>query len=169
MLDTLQAIYSELPRLLSEHDMWSSLVINRRLPETIRAYRYIGDLRICIHRFSECVPEEAFLHPHPWPAAFKILNGSYKMSLAHSTDRFSEPTDIDAELVLERYTEYSMTSPLTWHRIAPISETWTLMVNGKPWDSSIAHTAVRTTAGKDLGQLTPEDLKAFLQKASSLV
>lgn len=165
MLDQLNAVIADLPKLLKERDQWQSLIVNRRKPHTYRVFRQIGELRVCIHRFEVCDEQEAFLHPHPWPGAFCILRGSYLMTLGQSIDRVSEPT-ISSKIVMVPGSKYEITSPLTWHSVTPIGdECWTIMVNGKPWDSSVAHAKVTTTKGKDLNSMESGDLRGFLDNA----
>ncbi|WP_394999724.1 type II secretion system protein [Acinetobacter sp.] len=137
---------------------WDSLVINRRKPYTYRAFHQGTMYRICLHRFEECDEHEAFYHPHPWPGAFKILKGSYKMQIGYSKDRFSKPDEVTT-IILNEGSSYEMLNPLTWHRIIPLGkECYTVMVNDAPWSPDVAHTDVRTTKGKDLAKMSTYEL-----------
>jgi hypothetical protein len=162
MFKILAVAIADLPRMMEERDRWTSLIVNRRKPWTYRAARafdYEGETyRICLHRFEVCDEAESFLHPHPWPGAFRILYGSYIMNLGMSWDRVSGPADV-AKFTLTAGARYAITNPLTWHSVTPLEECWTVMVNGKPWDpEKVAHTQIRTTKGKDLDSMSHADL-----------
>lgn len=162
MMGVLSAATSGLLRLMEDRGRWSSLIINRRKPWTFRAFtnfEHEGEkFRICLHRFETCDPEESFLHPHPWPGAFRILKGFYDMNVGLSVDRYSPPSRV-AKLHLGPDAVYAITNPLTWHSVTPLEECYTIMVNGKPWDpETVAHTAIRTTKGKDLDTMATESL-----------
>ncbi len=171
MLITLEhVIKHNLPALLERPENWDSLVIDRRKPETFRVFMHFIDIdvRICLHRFNVCARHESFYHPHPWPAAFKILKGSYHMQTGMSLDRTSEPRDV-SEAVFAAGSKYAITDPMTWHKITPLETTYTVMVNRAPWPKEIAHTEIRTTAGKDLGKLSPEELIEHLNTFKGLI
>lgn len=166
--DLNEVIKDKLPDLLNKPEYWKTLVINRRKPFTYRAYTYIGRLRVCLHRFEVCEEEEAFLHPHPWDGAFKLLEGSYLMKVGISKDRKSHP-DFATKIKLTAGCQYAMTNPLTFHAITPLSECYTVMLNGTPYSSAIAHEDVKTTKGKDLQEMTPEELLKHLKKYKELL
>lgn len=168
MIEKLKETLEILPKLLSQPKIWDSLLINLRKPHTYRVFTKYNDLRICLHKFNECDEDEAFAHPHPWPGAFIILEGSYKMKIGHSIDRLSKPIDV-AEFILNRYSMYEITSPLTWHSVIPLEETWTVMINGDPWPDDIAHIATPRTRGKDLGKMNEIDLEKHLNNINYLL
>lgn len=166
MLELLDYGVKHLPRLIKSPENWSSLIINRRKPWTYRAFTNIpypidmpneGQLRLCLHRFAVCDEHEAFLHPHPWPGAFIIVKGSYLMNLGRSPDRMSGPEEV-AKILMTAGSRYAITSPMTWHAVIPLEECYTIMVNAEPWSPEVAHTAVKTTKGKDLDSMSDEDL-----------
>ncbi len=165
MLGKLDEVLQLLPSLLDNPDNWDSLVINRRKPWTYRVFTFLPDgSRICLHRFEPCDKHEAFLHPHPWPAAFVLVDGSYEMSLGRSETRTDkEPKDV-AKLVLTKGSRYSMTDVNAWHSVSPLETTHTIMVNGTPWDLDYAHVSIRTTKGKDLEKMPRDELVEHLAK-----
>lgn len=149
---------------------WDSLVINRRKPHTYRAFCYPkGDLegiRICLHRFEPCSDNEAFLHPHPWPSAMRVLKGEYRMRVGFSPWRerptvVVEPTMV-MDTILAAGSSYVMEEPMAWHSVQPITTCWSVMVNGAPWGDK-AHPAAPTTKGKDLEKMSPDDLDNHLR------
>lgn len=137
----------------SNYEDWDSLVINKRKPETHRLFRIEGDYRICLHKFYPCNSDEAFSHPHPWPATFHILHGGYNMELGFSSDLESEPLFYET-IKFVKGSSYSMMSNRSWHKISPINNraTYTIMINGPEFTEQ--HKAVRRTKGKDLSRLT---------------
>ena len=166
MIERLTEILPEVHKSLSDKEEWDSLVINRRKPWTYRIFRQFGDYRVCLHTFLECGADEAFLHPHPWPGAFLILKGSYVQTIGFSQtkDKDSMPNLIYRE-VLSANSMYEILDQKIWHSVQPLSMCYTVMINGQPWDEP--HQAIRTTKGKDLQKLSPNDFsiqkKIFLE------
>ncbi len=76
MLELLDDVLAAIPSLIDSPAEWGSLVINRRKPFTYRAFTTWRGYRVCLHRFESCDEEEAVLHPHAWPGAFAIVQGS---------------------------------------------------------------------------------------------
>lgn len=158
MLIALGEAMSDLPELTKDASRWDSLVINRRKPHTYRIFTQLANgLRLSLHRFSPCDADEAFFHPHPWPGAFCVLQGRYRMEVGRSKDRTVSP-DHAITVVLEPFSRYEIISPLTWHTVVPAVETYTVMVNGPPWPAEVAHINVRTTRGKDLGKMADSEV-----------
>lgn len=161
MIEILQKLIPEVFDSINRGDHWDSLVINRRKPWTYRVFRQFGDYRVCLHAFDECMQDEAFPHPHPWPGAFLMLRGSYMHNIGFSTDLQSQPIFHFKEIV-RPYSTYEITDRRTWHTVQPLERTYTVMVNGKPWDD--AHADVRTTKGKDLDMMQPAELREHLME-----
>jgi hypothetical protein len=160
VLKNLQDALVLLPELLNDHTLWDSLIVNRRKPITYRVFTTLPNgLRLCLHKFEPCHTHEAFSHPHPWPGAFMILQGKYQMNVGYSCNgrMDSLPADV-MSLILNKYSFYEIINPLTWHSVVPLEPTYTVMVNGEPWDKSIAHNDVRTTKGKDLEKMPESEL-----------
>jgi hypothetical protein len=169
MLDQLLAVLPSIPTLLDTPLIWDSLIVNRRKPFTYRVFTKIGDTRVCLHKFNACDRHEAFKHPHPWPGAFMVLEGAYRMWIGSSPDRTSPPVDV-AEFQMTKFSAYEITDPRTWHSVVPLCDTYTIMVNGPAWDKdTVAHVKTVTTAGKDLDKMPPDDLKEHLEKFKVLI
>lgn len=173
MLKVLAHAMFNLPKFMDRKSEWSSLIVNRRKPWTYRAFTNFThegeNFRLCLHRFEICDEEESFLHPHPWPGAFCILQGSYVMNVGCSIDRHSKPNSV-AKLRLAAGSNYAITNPLTWHSVTPLQECYTVMVNGKPWNTeTVAHTEIRTTKGKDLDSMSEEGLSAHFAAFRKLI
>lgn len=148
---------------LKEYDKWDSLLINRRKPHTERVFRQFGEDRVCLHKFYPCSSDEAFAHPHPWPASFFIIKNGYDMEIGMAENRLEEPKYYE-RICLEEHSAYMILNPLTWHRISPINDepTYTVMINGPTFEEEDMHSAVRRTKGKDLEKLKEEDKAALL-------
>ena len=147
---------------------WKSLIVNKRKPYTYRIFTTFGDYRICLHKFDPCFEGEAFEHPHPWPAAFKILKGGYNMKLGRSNNTWDGPSDVSHH-IMKAGSCYEITNPLTWHSITPLEETYTIMINGPEWASHIKHNACRTTKGKDLDSLSVAEIEKQLKIFKELI
>jgi hypothetical protein len=158
------------PTYAQNLEQWDSLVINKRKPYTYRAfmsYLYQGvDLRVCLHRFEPCGPDECFVHPHPWPGGFIMLAGEYVHRIGYSPDLDSEPTMLFEEIV-RPYSMYEITNKQTWHSVQPLKRCYTIMLNGPPWEEQHSHT--RTTKGKDLDKFTESELTNHLSVFWELV
>jgi len=165
MLSTLdQSLRSSLPTLLKDRSKWDSLIVNRRKPHTYRVFTTLENgNRICLHKFNPCDTHEAFQHPHPWPGAFIVLQGSYLMQIGTCKDREDRYPRPVSSHILRRWAAYEILEPLTWHSVVPLETTFTVMINGKPFDASVAHTEVRRTAGKDLDKMPEDELLAHLE------
>ena len=159
-------------RLQQQHTLsnleWDSLVINRRKPHTYRAWTYFDNIRVCLHRFETCSEEEAFYHPHPWPGAFYVLKGSYKMRVGHALARKSKPCH-SLTTILNAGASYSITNPQTWHSVQPLEECWSVMINGQPFPENKKNIYAPTTQGKDLEKMTKEQLQSHLNTFQELL
>jgi hypothetical protein len=145
---------------------WNSLIINRRKPYTYRIWRMFGEDRVCLHRFDACDRGEAFLHPHPWPAAFLVLDGGYYQTIGRSHDLFDDP-NIVAEFRMTKGSMYEITCPQAWHAIQPFENTHTVMVNGPPFTAP--HNSIRTTKGKDLLSMDEANMVVSLKLFNQLI
>jgi hypothetical protein len=169
MLSVLDGVLKSLPAMLDDLTAWDSLIVNRRKPTTYRVFRHLPDgNRVSLHKFDPCAKHEAYPHPHPWPGAFALLEGSYRMWVGFTPDLESrEPISV-TETVLTAGSRYEIVEPRTWHSVTPLSECWTVMVNGAPWREQ-AHVRAPTTTGKDLDKMPPAELAAHLAKFRDLL
>jgi hypothetical protein len=79
-----------------------------------------------------CEPGEALFHPHPWPSAMRILEGTYEMAVGHGAGSTAPP--IAARIIASGDFRYEMTDPDAWHYVRPIGRpSLSIMVTGKPW------------------------------------
>ena len=158
MIQELHDLLPQIQARIRNYD-WDSLVINKRKPHTYRAFMSLGERRVCLHRFDPCEPDECFRHPHPWPGSFLMLAGEYVHRIGYSTSLETEPVMLYKEIV-RPYTTYEITHRQTWHSVQPLQTSYTIMLNGEPWE--VAHSDTRTTKGKDLESMDKEQLKNHL-------
>jgi hypothetical protein len=158
MLDILfGTVIPQLPSMFDDPSRWDSLIINRRRPHTYRVFTLLGKLRVCLHKFNACDRHEAFPHPHPWPGAFLVLQGAYRMTLGLSKDRTTKPEPL-TEFRLTAGSAYEITNPLLWHSVIPECDTYTIMVNDDAWPAEVVHEDVRRTGGKEWERLSESEL-----------
>ena len=149
-----------------DYSMWDSMVIDRRKPHTYRAFTQIDNYRVCLHRFMPCSEEEAFAHPHPWPAVFMVLEGEYRHIVGVADDFDADPVLMD-DRVMTAGDYCSITNPLIFHSVQPLTQTFTIMVNGPEWEQQ--HSQTRRTKGKDLKSFTGDQLRNHLWEIEDLL
>ena len=171
--------------MLSEDpSKWESLRINLRKPHTYRAWRILDErkgLRLCLHRFEPCFQQEAFCHPHPWPAEFLVLAGGYYMDTGRAVktmepslggrgpDRieWSMPYDVNRTF-LTAGSWYEMREPGTFHSVQPVKQTYSIMINGEPYSHRDVHPEAPTTKDKNLNEMNRFELQFHLDSGKYL-
>lgn len=135
MLDKLHDALKILPTLLAEPaELWESLDIDYHPPRMEQLWwPWKGAThRIHLHRIHRCEGQAAYRHTHPWPAAMKVLEGSYMMPLFYGAG--SHPDHEIAKVVLPAGAEYEMCHPDSWHATIPLTPvTLSVMVTGPVW------------------------------------
>lgn len=163
MIHILQKILDQdLYSLLQKPEIWQTIVINRHdYPVTLRAFTIVDDIRIALHKFEPRTDKEDDPHPHPWPAAFKILSGGYDTKIGVSKDRFSEPENW-MQFHFPAGTIYTMDHPCIWHSVVPRKTTYTVMINGRRYAPDVEHTMMQERAAKILREMTEVELREHL-------
>lgn len=149
--------------LLSDPSKWKSIDVDYHPPHVERLYTNIGSIRVCLHKIHPCDPDEALLHPHPWPASFKVYKGMYLTEIGSSST--SEPPKESVKVNLSAGSMISMTNPNDWHYVAPIDEpVYTMMINGAPYEKT--HPGVKKASKKlfPLKEFAKEDLLREFKK-----
>lgn len=113
MLDVLNKIILSLPALLKDEDSWNTVFIDYEKPQVERLWRSSGENRIYLHKIYPCTVDEAFFHPHPWPSAILLLEGTYEMGVGFG--KGMEPPPIAATVLLSAGSTYEMIHPDSWH------------------------------------------------------
>lgn len=130
MIHTILEVEKILSQLLKE-EVWKSVDINYHPPRVERLWTEYNNYRISLHCIHPCTTEEALIHPHPWPSAMRIVQGSYEMGIGYSST--NEPPTIAAKVILNKGCLYEMTDMNGWHYVRPLEPCYTLMVTGQPW------------------------------------
>jgi len=148
MLTKLHEAEDALPDLLREGvDAWESLDIDYEPPRVCRLWRQWGDFRILLHHIELC--GKALFHPHPWPSAVRVINGTYEMAVGFAESDWQKagrnfegfgyegprgPLEV-ARIVLGKGAQYEMTDPNGWHYVKPLfGSSLSVMVIGKPYE-----------------------------------
>lgn len=132
MLSILYQIEEDLPELLNKPG-WNSLYINYHPPVVERLWRQVDGYRVYLHRIHPCTEEQALVHPHPWPSAIRVLEGSYEMGIGYGKGMTTPP--IACKIITNKAFCYEMVEPDGWHYVRPIGyPSISLMVTGKPWE-----------------------------------
>jgi len=135
MLDLLHKAEEALPALLRERSRWQGIFIAYHPPFVERVWCSYGELRIYLHRIFPCEKNAALLHPHPWPSAMRILDGTYEMGIGYSST--TVPPPLACTLRLKAGSEYEMTNEHGWHYVLPLERpSLSLMVTGTPWQKT---------------------------------
>lgn len=164
MLRMLAQAEEGLPAMLADASRWRSVWVDYHEPFVERlwtAQEIAGvQCRVFLHRIHPAGPGGCLFHPHPWPSAMRVLEGSYEMSMGFGLG-MQEPA-VCSRLVLSEGSSYEMAHPDAWHAVSPIgAPSHSLMVTGPLWDRP-AHKPERP-----LGPLEPakaEALMAFFKR-----
>jgi hypothetical protein len=150
LLDILnETIEEKLPNFLKKEneELWNSTEVIYHAPRVERLWMQMGEYRIFLHRIYPCQKEEALFHPHPWPCAVKIINGTYEMGISTEypdEDKFEtekEPawTSEHARLILGAGSSYEMSDRTAWHYVLPINNpSDSIMIIGKPYSPAVS-------------------------------
>ena len=169
MFAKLLDIEKQLPELLEERAAWQSMDVNYVPPRVERLWRQVDDIRICLHRIHPC--EKALIHPHPWPSAVRVIQGSYEMvvgtgnmeQLANTQGNFSV-----AKFILAPGSAYEMVEENSWHNVKPLNESsYSLMIMGPKYREAdrIDHTRYgQGKSFKTLEQSAIDELLDFFGK-----
>lgn len=134
MLEILYEAEHKLPFIFTrDYWTWHSLLIDYQLPVVRRVWSDFCGHRLYLHEIEPCAVEDALMHPHPWPSAIKVLEGSYEMGVGYGKGQEVPP--VAARMRLAPGSEYEMIEPDGWHYVRPIVTTsLSIMVTGEPWD-----------------------------------
>lgn len=139
----LQDVLKQLPKLLQDPaTAWNSLAVRYERPYVDRLWRPLKDYwsaRVFLHRIHPCEDYEALMHPHPWPSAMYLVNGTYEMVMGFGdpTGDHSNPRAAPQPAAVFRLgagSFYEMGHPWSWHSVRPIGgPTLSVMVTELPW------------------------------------
>ena len=136
MLTLLDEMLRELPDLVGKDGPdWNSLKINYDQPLVHRLWLpWRKDYRINLHRLFPCHPDHALWHPHSWPSAVYVLSGNYTMRQGQAMTRNIRPKPTTT-IRMSKGSSYEMTDQLSWHSVAPMKESFTVMLTGPLYEN----------------------------------
>ncbi len=158
-------IFSDIISTLTSKDYskFSGLKIDRRKPHTLRLFYFKNNMRVCFHIFQECGWEDAFPHPHNWWSEVFIIKGKYRHWVSEFTPLDQRPNPRRGFThILSAGSSYSIDNPYVWHRVQPLEESMTIMVNTDTWDVKSEFSV--TTQGKELVELKDDEKREILIK-----
>lgn len=132
-LKILYYVESILPNLLKQNTVWHAVDVDYHPPRVERVWRQFGDYRIYLHVIHEASIDEVLYHPHPWPAAIRVIESNYTMAVGYG-DPHKTPPKHAVTIALAENSAYEMINPKGWHFVCPQKgPVMTLMIAGKPW------------------------------------
>lgn len=150
MIDKLKQIEDKLIlELLQKPEIWKTLFIDYHPPLVERCWTQLGNYRLSLHFIHQCEPEDALFHPHPWPSAMRVLEGTYEMGLGFG--KGLEKPEKMCTILVSNGMYYDMTHIDGWHYVRPVKSTCsTVMLTGPKWERE------EIKSDKPLKELTPE-------------
>lgn len=137
---------------------WHSLKVRYETPHVDRVWTALPDgSRLNLHRIYPC--EEPLLHPHPWPSAVVVVDGSYQMEMGYQGVLVDHSV---GTVLLTVGSAYEMLNPDGLHSVRPVGgPSLSIMLTGKPWPSS-----GRTHPGKGIqhDNLAPKDMQDLFER-----
>ena len=147
----------------NDFNLFQGLRIDRRKPHTLRLFYFKDGLRVCLHIFDPCDWEDAFPHPHNWDSEVLIVDGEYRHWISERTP-LNERADENKGFVhiLGAGSSYRIDNPYLWHRVQPLTQTMTIMINGKEWEKKSEFSV--TTKGKELVELSEQEKREIIER-----
>jgi len=142
MLAILHKAESLFPELLAKDD-WHSLDVDYHDPRVERVWRQWDEYRINLHVIHPCKASASLFHPHPWPSAMRVLQGTYEMEVGFGSGTKAPP--IACKMISKGDFAYEMIHPDGWHSVRPIDDVcWSVMISGTPWGRDIEEKPTKT-------------------------
>lgn len=139
MLEQLDVILRHVTLQGASHFQWNTLDITYHPPFVERAWTPFElegtPYRFCIHRIHPCTEVEALYHPHPWPSAVQLLEGSYRHHVGIKLALGPVRT-----LTTQRLSPggaYEMADPVAYHRVVPSEPSLSVMLMGPLYPHSL--------------------------------
>lgn len=118
--------------LLCDSSIWNSMYIDYHKPYVERLWCQLGKYRLSLHFIHVCERDESLFHPHPWPSAVHVIEGSYEMGIGYG-EGLEEP-EVISTMLAQSGIYYDMTNKDSWHYVRPLSVCSSVMLTGEPWD-----------------------------------
>lgn len=123
MIDALKEAEKHLPELLLQPERWKSLDVNYFPPRVERLWtQYNEKYRLFVHLIHP-TDQPCLLHKHKWEAAFKMVAGSYDMSIAYCEDEITSEEAYElpvvASMEFHKGSYYEMAHTNSMHFVRP--------------------------------------------------
>ena len=131
--------------------------------DTERRLSQYRDGKLCLHRIHACEPGVAPYHPHPWPSAMRILEGTYELTVGCSAGERAPP--VAARMIASSAFDYEMIDVYAWHSVRPIgAPAMTVMVTGPRWErgASREDQTLSPRNGEPLAPLSDAEMEEML-------
>lgn len=167
MINKLKEAESILPDLLRNSDIWNSLDVDYYPPRVERLWvQYDENHRLYIHIIHP-TNEDCLFHKHRWPAAFKILKGSYEMGISYSDKEVSSEEAYNiakvSMFILNENSYYEMTNTHTLHYVKPLDkESLSLMITGPLYPEAEFRKEILNKDLKPLSKQRKEEILAYV-------
>lgn len=135
MIDKLKKAESILLDLLEKPEIWNTLDIDYFPPRVERLWTQLDkDHRLYIHIIHP-TNQPCLFHKHRWPAAFKVIDGSYEMGLSYSEKEITSEEAYKivpiSKHIISKGSYYDMINTHTLHYVKPLEkESISLMITG---------------------------------------
>jgi hypothetical protein len=135
MIDKLKMAEIQLGELLTKSEIWNTLDVDYFPPRVERVWtQFDENHRLFIHVIHP-TSEPCLFHKHRWPAAFKMLQGSYEMGVAYSENEITSDEAYNlpeiSKFILTTGSYYEMINTHTLHYVRPLDEpSISLMITG---------------------------------------
>ena len=146
---------------------WNSIAIARRKPYTYRVWKEWEGNRICLHEMQPCRWDETRSHPHAWAAGIFVLDGIQLHGMGLSSSQKIKPREMPIEEIQGPHF-YEMVHPWMFHKVAPQTVTFSIMINSLDEYPNQHELCIRT-AGKKLPEMHPSDVQGQLDRVAHLL
>lgn len=135
MIELLQKCEDSLGELLLKPEIWKTLDVDYFPPRVERVWTQLDpEHRLFIHVIHP-TDEPCLFHKHRWPAAFKMIQGSYEMGVTYSEKEISSDEayklPVISKFILTSGSYYEMLNTHTLHYVKPLGDpSISLMITG---------------------------------------
>ena len=167
MIELLQKYEYSLGELLLKPEIWNTLDVDYFPPRVERVWKQIDENhRLFIHVIHPTT-EPCLFHKHRWPAAFKMVSGSYEMGIAYSEAEISSeeayklPTI--SKFIMSVGSYYEMTDTHTLHYVKPLDEpSISLMLTGPLYPEAFFRKEVLTKELQPLSDMRKNQILGYM-------
>lgn len=163
MIELLQKYEYSLGELLLKPEIWNTLDVDYFPPRVERVWTQVDEIhRLFIHVIHP-TNEPCLFHKHRWPAAFKMVSGSYEMGITYSEKEISSEEAYKlpniATFIMSAGSYYEMINTHTLHYVKPLNEpSISLMLTGTLYPEANFRKEVLTKELQPLSDLRKNEI-----------